>query len=295
MLTQSSELHIPAESEFLLTLHEQQSTYGDFTKAHQRWYFIRDLQTTEVSMGAPAFPIFGLTEYAAERTLAEAAPTDFAGASAALFAAAAHEQGKPRWGDKTPHYVRHIEWLADAFPKAQFVHMIRDGRDVAHSRLKAGFSPDLRHSARHWKHEVCQGRVVGQTLAADRYFELFYEDLVRTPTPTLQILCDWLDLPLEDAMLAFHQGDDSYIPDEHAHLHPRIDEPIDPYRAQAWQRTLPRHQVAEVEDVAGSLLQELGYRLTGARPPLWKRALRAAYRAGRPHAYALVKKLRRLA
>lgn len=294
MLTQSATLHIPAESEFLLTLCDRQDDYGDFAQAHQRWYFIRDLQTTEVSMGASSFPIFGLTEEEAEQTLASTAPTDFAGASAALFSAAARKQGKSRWGDKTPHYVRHIEWIATAFPDAKFVHMIRDGRDVARSRVQAGFSPTLRHSARHWKREVNLGRTAGLPLGPDRYFELFYEKLVREPESTLRTLCDWLELPFEAAMLSFHQEEDPYIPEEHAHLHQRIDQPIDPSRAQAWKRMLSRREVAEIEDVAGSLLRELGYELTGARPPRWKQALRTLYRATRPYVQPLFKKLKRL-
>ena len=34
-----------------------------------------------------------------------------------------------RWGDKGPAYVSHIPALNKIFPDAQFIHMIRDGRD----------------------------------------------------------------------------------------------------------------------------------------------------------------------
>src|SRR5690606_30980566 len=35
-----------------------------------------------------------------------------------------------RWGDKTPEYVMHVDALDRCFPRAQFVHIVRDGRDV---------------------------------------------------------------------------------------------------------------------------------------------------------------------
>ncbi|RMF40576.1 MAG: sulfotransferase, partial [Anaerolineae bacterium] len=49
--------------------------------------------------------------------------------------------GAQRWGDKTPLYVQHIPLLADLFPGAQFIHIIRDGRDAALSaRKKWGYA-----------------------------------------------------------------------------------------------------------------------------------------------------------
>ncbi|WP_449066856.1 sulfotransferase, partial [Planomonospora algeriensis] len=37
--------------------------------------------------------------------------------------------GKPRWGDKRPSYFKSVDVLLRLFPDAQFVHLIRDGRD----------------------------------------------------------------------------------------------------------------------------------------------------------------------
>ncbi|MEF8864889.1 MAG: sulfotransferase [Salinibacter sp.] len=294
MLTQHPDLHIPPESEFLLSLYDQAELYGTFEAPHQRWFFIRDLQTTEVSMGAYAFPIFDLSIHAAETALAERAPTDFAGAAAALFEASAHEHGKTRWGDKTPHYVRHIEWLSDAYPEAQFIHMIRDGRDVARSRVEAGFTSSMRRSALHWKEEVQSGRDARQHLSDHRYHELFYEDLVHNPSSVLREVCGWIDLNYTEHLLTFDRTGDASVPDEHAHLHENVTNAVDPSRAQAWRTSLPSRDVADVEAVAGDLLRDLGYDLTGARVPLWLRVVRGLYRNGRAQARAVVQTLKRL-
>ena len=45
-----------------------------------------------------------------------------------LFSRWAISEDKPRWGDKTPHYVRHIPTLVNIFPNAQVLHIIRDPR-----------------------------------------------------------------------------------------------------------------------------------------------------------------------
>src|SRR5690606_8526315 len=48
----------------------------------------------------------------------------------ALYELYAERHGKPRWGDKTPAYVRRMRVIAGALPEARFVHLVRDGRDV---------------------------------------------------------------------------------------------------------------------------------------------------------------------
>lgn len=245
-------------------------------------------------MGAYAFSIFDLGVEEAEQAIANEAPTDFPGASAALFQSAAEKHGKERWGDKTPHYVRHIEWLAEAYPDAQFVHMIRDGRDVARSRVEAGFTASIRASAQHWKQEVTAGRRAGDELPKNRYQELFYENLVRDPVSVLQDLCTWIDLEFDERMANYHQDDDASIPDEHDHLHDKVHQPVDPSRAEAWKSSLAPTEIADVEDVAGELLLDLGYDLTGKRVPLWLQGLRTAHRSTVPYTRAAFEKLKEL-
>jgi len=95
-------------------------------------------------------------------------------------------------------------------------------------------------------------------------------------------------------MMSFHEASDSLLPDAHENLYRRTHRPIDASRAQAWRRSLPERDIADVEDVAGDLLRELGYELTGARVPAWLQALRALHRNTASYAKALLDALRRL-
>ena len=120
----------------------------------------------------------------------------------AVFAAYAAARGKPRYADKTPHYVSHLPELAARFPEAQFVHVVRDGRDVALSLLEVPWGPDtLEDAARHWRRRVLEGRDAG--LPPDRYRELRYEALVADPERELRALAPWLGLEYAAAMLAY--------------------------------------------------------------------------------------------
>src|SRR5262249_43300645 len=48
-----------------------------------------------------------------------------------IYMAYARHFEKDIWGDKTPSYACHLEILNNMFPTSRFIHIIRDGRDVA--------------------------------------------------------------------------------------------------------------------------------------------------------------------
>jgi hypothetical protein len=108
------------------------------------------------------------------------------------------EIGEPRrpwedvvWGDKTPHYVAHVPLLADLFPRARFVHIVRDPRDCASSAEKAWGNSPLR-TAQEWTDQVTAGRAAGARLGPARYHELRYEDLLADVQGTLRGIFDFL-------------------------------------------------------------------------------------------------------
>lgn len=67
-------------------------------------------------------------------------PAPMAAHLAALFAWLAHRFDRPRWVERSGGSLRIVHRLAAAFPDARFVHLVRDGRDVARSMSRhAGF------------------------------------------------------------------------------------------------------------------------------------------------------------
>lgn len=270
MLNQSPILHIPQESKFIVSLQKNQELYGDFTKPHQRWFFIRDLQTNQATSKTFTFPIFNITIEEAEATLIEAAPTDFFGAAAAMFTASALKCGKQRWGDKTPHQIKHISFLAKVFPDAKFIHMIRDGRDVAISIRQAGWrGGKILKIARYWKKQVEAGKLAGAVLDESRYFEVYYEQLIEQPEKILKDLCKWLKIEYTPQMLKYYLTADDNISKEHISLFELAKKPIDSSRAYAWKQTLSNTEIADFEREAGELIDILGYELKGAKLSLW--------------------------
>jgi hypothetical protein len=196
-----------------------------------------------------------------------------------FFVLYAETQGKPRWGDKTPEYVEYMRPIARAVGEARFVHVIRDGRDVALSRIRwrqerSGRTPPVRRMARRWREAITVARE--QARRVDHYLEVRYEDLVAEPEATLRRICDFAELDYDPAMLAYHEHasermseidrtlpgtDDRVELDASQRLakHEMATKPPERDRIFAWRRDMSAEDRAEFEAVAGRLLDDLGY------------------------------------
>ncbi|MFN2141736.1 MAG: sulfotransferase family protein [Candidatus Promineifilaceae bacterium] len=175
-----------------------------------------------------------------------------------------------RWGDKTPLYIQYIPQILAIFPRAQFIHVIRDGRDAALSaRAKWGRSKpymDLSYLLRNWVRNVQTGQTAGELLGPRQYYELRYETLIVNPAGTLQALCAYLGEPYDPAMLDYqtlaHQEGGG------VDVHVEVQEELHSGSIGRWQREMTLFERKMAHTLAGSLLAELGYDSDDDLPPL---------------------------
>jgi Sulfotransferase family len=204
-------------------------------------------------------------------------------AIAAVFETYALREGKPRWGDKTPMYMRHLLLLERLFPDAQFVHLLRDGRDAAVSFLRmpeGTFTRTWAHPesvaefACLWRVEVEGARALGRRVGEARYLEARYEELVADPEATVRAICAFADLPFESAMLDYAgEVDVSAKPHQQRLLQPPTTGVRD------WRSELSDEDARAFEHIAGGVLAELGYDVLGETPTTVSRGRLARYRA----------------
>jgi hypothetical protein len=207
-------------------------------------------------------------------------------AIAAVFETYAADRGKARWGDKTPMYMQYLPLLERLFPDALFVHLVRDGRDAALSFLAMppgivtrtwAHPRSVADFACQWRTEVEAARLLGARVGPGRYREVRYEALVAGPEPEVEAVCAFARLPYEPEMLRYAEDVDvSKKPHQQSLTRP----PTPGIRN--WRTEMAGSDAEAFEDVAGELLEELGYRLsTGTpRPPSPRaRARLASYRA----------------
>jgi hypothetical protein len=224
---------------------------------------------------------FDFDEAELERRFAACRPLDAGPALREIYALYAEGQGKPRWGDKTPAYVKRMPMIAKALPEARFVHVIRDGRDVALSRAKRAIreaAPPAR-AAETWRKRILRAREAAERL--DHYLEVRYEDLVTDTEPTLRRVAELVELPWEEGMLRYHERASERLAEisrdlpakgakagrpgaERAAAHALATQPPKQDRIAAWREQMSPADVAAFESVAGDLLAELGYETNGA-------------------------------
>jgi hypothetical protein len=218
-------------------------------------------------------------EAALARAIEVEPPANLADAVRLTFRAYAGQVGKPRYADKTPRHVMDIERIAALLPEARFVHLVRDGRDVAMAIRDASFGPrSIEEAALHWRSRVLAGRRAGIALGPDRYLEITYEALVEDPATTIRSVCGFLDLPFEAAMLDHRASAQSLVAGTtDAASHTTLTEPIRS-GVRDWRRDMEPAQVARFELLAGDAIDELGYERGAPSPSAALRAQVGAHR-----------------
>jgi hypothetical protein len=112
--------------------------------------------------------------------------------------------------EKSPSHVFTIEVIAELLPTARFVHVLRDGRDVAVSVRAAArswvpawrstFGRTISSSARTWRHTVQLARAAGNQLG-DRFLEIRFEDIKRQPRASYARLFSFAGIPHDSTVL----------------------------------------------------------------------------------------------
>jgi hypothetical protein len=123
MLTCHPEICVPPEGGWLLQLYPRYRnlplTIGTLTA------FVDDLLKT------PKIEEWNLNRDQLLDYLERNSPSNYANLAERIYFFHASRFGKSRWGDKNNSYLNRIKKIANIFPEAQFLHIIRDGRDVA--------------------------------------------------------------------------------------------------------------------------------------------------------------------
>ena len=202
---------------------------------------------------------------------------------------AGHLAGAPRegrWGWKLCETAYILPVLEFLFPQALYIHLLRDGRDVAFcdhtspqkpfwkkiyfntDRIEAwrGLRLDDRaygkrshvYNALHWVNSVSVGRTYGAMLR-ERYLEVRYEDLCLDFETAAKRVLDFIEAPRAKAALEQVKGD-IYR------------------RSVAKHHAEPAAKLREVIEIEKSLLLSLGYLDADPYPPQ-SRSLRRRVKA----------------
>jgi len=185
----------------------------------------------------------------------------------------AEQRGLTRFGDASPDLTYCAEALVDAFPDAQIVQVVRDGRDTVADMLAdpvamSWFRPSMANidtefpnpfygvedetgrltwpelssagkCAMRWRGAVRLAARLRKTMPDEQLKTLRYEDMARNPGGTAIALTNFTGVTIAAPVTREHRRKQG--------------------EGGAWRRVLTMSQVAEVEKVAGEELRRLGY------------------------------------
>jgi len=168
------------------------------------------------------------------------------------------------WGWKFPETILIGPVVECAFPHARYIHLIRDGRDLAFKEhltddptrtlgkrlgVVTGSEDDPPHirAARSWAYQERLFRAFARGIPADRLCSVRFESMVTEPLATVQRCADFLGLPMTEACR-------EYLADK-----------VNPAKAAQHLESDPA-LVSQVESAIGDELTACGYELTAGSP-----------------------------
>lgn len=261
MLTCHPDVSIPPESPFI-------------TKLYPKWGHIR-IQTVEETRqlcddlfsSDNKFRDWGLSPREILENLEAIRPYDFREFVDAVYCLYLKRMKKntAQWGDKNPRHTNHIGLLMKVFPKAKFIHIIRDGRAVLNSFINANrkhgkIYPDTPYeAAQYWRNTL---RVAYTFRKVPSYFEIHYEKLVGDPGKELLRLCRFLGiryLPREMLSYPSVNANLQLVPKDRLSWHEATLRPVDISKVSKWSSQLRRSHAVYFELCAGWELDKYGY------------------------------------
>jgi hypothetical protein len=175
------------------------------------------------------------------------------------------------WGDKSPSYLTCTALLRGLYPRARFVHIIRDVRDASLSARSAWGKHVVRY-AQQWADRIGQFRQDTAAFSAD-VLEVRYEDLVDDTEATLISICELLGLEFKEEMLTLRRPVENL-----GRTKGRAE--VVKQNTGMYKNGLNGATVARIEAVAREVLCQYGYPVQEGAPmrrvPKWEMGLHRA-------------------
>ncbi|MDO5977871.1 sulfotransferase family protein [Flavivirga spongiicola] len=166
------------------------------------------------------------------------------------------------WCCKSMANVNYYSDIENNGLKPYYIHLIRDGRDVASSFKKTLVGEKhTYHLAEIWKTDFLKAKEVYHNVGKDRYLPIKYESLISDPMKVLQEINTFLDLSLDKSALHYFDSNESKRTAEAGFMWSNLTQPIMKNNTGKFLENLTKEDIEIFERVAGDILQENGYKL----------------------------------
>jgi hypothetical protein len=258
LINSHPKIAIPPESHIFVRFSKIFENYGDLNNKANLKLFVQDLlKDYHIRDWDLGVSVDDFCDQLKEKSLRNVI--------ALLLELYAQKDLKIRWGDKTPQHMLHVREIKKIFPEAKFIHLIRDGRDVAvsSSRIFVG-PPSIYGIAHEWRKYIEIFDKFKKNLNHNEYLEVRYEDLVRNPEAELKKIFIFL----QEEPIAASKGQNlpnstakEYYIQTDAHML-SLNAPISDKKIGTYKKKFTTREIEIFETITKDSLTKLGYELT---------------------------------
>ena len=187
-----------------------------------------------------------------------------------IFMHYAASKGKERWVEKTPNHAMDIDLLHELFPDALYLHILRDGRDVACStyngRKNWGMIPDVdgpieitrMNSLERWGR--WEALIEAARTAHGLPMHTFrYEDLIRDPGGVLSQVLAFMGEEYVDGITDYRTSEHDFPAWEAGSTDGRSKHGLTAASLGRWESEFPAQELATMSDLTRQTLARHGY------------------------------------
>ena len=233
---------VPPECGFIIWLYEK---YQGWSLQNGRARsdikcFVSDLNSCK------KFETWGINVFQLEDFIISVEPKSYAALVEAtyMFFSSLHKSGISQWGDKNNFHVKSVDTINAIFPDSRFIHIVRDGRDVAcsykalaTSASKSIYAPNLPSHIKKISQEWLDNNQAAinsfDKIDVSRVLLVRYEDLVSETEHQVRKICSHIGQEYDENMLMYYKKN--------------LEEEQEPKEFLQWkQKTIEKPTISEV-------------------------------------------------
>ncbi len=157
---------------------------------------------------------------------------------------------------KHPGLALHLNALQKIFPQVKVINMIRDPRAAISSSFARWPSKSFTFRCHQWNKSISLPKSWALHNRKN-YLEVVYENLVNDYEKTLEVICQYLEIPIEDKLINFHYRQGQWSAD-HEYREKEF-KGVDKTKISSWKKSLSDDQVTLIEKACRKWMLEYQY------------------------------------
>lgn len=166
------------------------------------------------------------------------------------------------WACKSMANIQYASKMEEAGIRPLYIHLYRDGRDVACSFKKAIVGEKhVYHIANQWRKNQEACLALQTKVGNERFIQLSYENLIHSPEEEMKKLSSFLNVEFNPKVFDFYKSEESKNTAVAGKMWANVTKPILRSNFNKYKKELTELEVGIFEKQAGDILEKLTYLL----------------------------------